>query len=745
MDSLLARVRGLVEASVPWIILVMLLALTYARFEVAPYAGFYFTVGDGKITGIFVDPPPDPGLKAGDQLVNVGGVSWETYASHLRQQFYAGVQPGEVVRIVVLREGQPVEVDWVFPGPQPAEVVLRLMTPWWLAYIFWICGTLTQLILHPRDLRWRLLIAFNFLTAVWLMAGTFSVWHVWESAILLRMAIWLCVPFYFHLHWVFPRSLGRLPAALLWALYLAGALLAVLQWFELLPPPVYFLGFLLALLASLVLLVVHYLRQPEERQGLRLLVASAALAVLPAIGLGVTGMADQARFIGQIALVGLSVIPVAYLYVAYRRQLGGLELRANQAISLYIYAILLLSALIPLAMLSSAWLSEPAALLAVGVGLALLAGLFTAGLYPRYLRWIERRLLGMPLPPAGLLESYTARVTASLENERLVRLVRDEVLPSLLVRQAALLRLDSELCPTVVFRLGVEHEALPRPDEVADLLAQAGRAREPGTGPCGWARLALALQVGGRPVGLCLLGRRDPEDRYPAAELPALQALVDQTAVALLNIEQANHLRALYQLNIERQEAERSRLARGLHDDVLGQLAVLAMNAGQAQPSAQFEAAYQATVQHLREIISGLRPAMLNYGLRAALDEMVDEMALKLDQKPAVLLELPASERRYPPEVELHLYRIVQQAVRNAVQHAQARRIHIHGRLEAGEVALAVMTMGGLQPANGRPGRAAGQPAVRAGRDAGAGGADRGMCSSAQAGAGDGVAVRWRE
>jgi signal transduction histidine kinase len=169
-----------------------------------------------------------------------------------------------------------------------------------------------------------------------------------------------------------------------------------------------------------------------------------------------------------------------------------------------------------------------------------------------------------------------------------------------------------------------------------------------------------------------------------------LQALADQTAVALLNIEQAEHLRTLYQLDIERQEAERSSLARELHDDVLGQLAVLAMNTGQEEPTPQFKTAYQATVQHIREIISGLRPAMLNYGLRAALDEMVDELALKLEEKPQIVLEMPPGEVRYPAEVEMHLYRIVQQAVRNALQHAQAQRIRIYGKLNACEAELAV-------------------------------------------------------
>ncbi len=690
MDNLPARLRRLAEASAPWLVLVILLALTYARFVAAPYAGFYFNPNSGEITGLYVDRVIGDRLQASDLLLQVGPVAWESYASHLRQQFYEGVQPGDIMPIVVQRGEERLEVNWVFPGPQPVEILARLGTIWWLAYVFWGCGTLTQLFLHPRDLRWRLLIAFNFLTAIWLLAGTFSLWHVWESAILLRAAIWLCVPVYFHLHWVFPRPLGKMPAALTWALYLGGAGLALLQWFELLPPPVYFLGFLLALIASVALLAVHYWKQPQERQGLRLLLGGVGLSILPSIAVALAGLTGKTAPVEQLALLSLPVIPIAYLYIAYRRELGGMELRANRVIGLFTYAIILLSVSLPLATLAGAWLNNTAALVSVGVVLTLLAGLFTVWFYPHYQRWVERRLLGIPLAPTGLLETFTTRVTASLERPHLMALLGEEMLPSLMVRQAALLRLEADLHPTVVFALGVEDAPLPQADEVAGLLNGAGQVRPLDALPCTWVRLALALRVSGRPVGLLLLGRRDPEDHYPAADLPALQALANQTAVALLNIEQAEHLRTLYQLDIERQEAEHSSLARELHDDVLGQLAVLAMNTGQEEPTPQFKTAYQATVQHIREIISGLRPAMLNYGLRAALDEMVDELALKLDEKPQIVLELPPGEVRYPAEVEMHLYRIVQQAVRNALQHAQAQRIRIYGKLNECEAELAV-------------------------------------------------------
>jgi signal transduction histidine kinase len=211
---------------------------------------------------------------------------------------------------------------------------------------------------------------------------------------------------------------------------------------------------------------------------------------------------------------------------------------------------------------------------------------------------------------------------------------------------------------------------------------------------CAWVRLALPLIVEGEMVGLCLLGRRDPDDRYALSEIPTLQALMDQTALALLNIEQAQRLRNLYQANIGRQEAEHSWLARELHDEVLGQLALLSMSLDEVELSPQFSDAYENTVGSIRKVISGLRPGMLNYGLRPALDELVDELSSQCGGKLVFDLDVPQSEVRYPEEVEQHLYRIVQQACQNAIKHAHARSICIHGRLEPSWVVLTVQDDG---------------------------------------------------
>lgn len=92
----------------------------------------------------------------------------------------------------------------------------------------------------------------------------------------------------------------------------------------------------------------------------------------------------------------------------------------------------------------------------------------------------------------------------------------------------------------------------------------------------------------------------------------------------------------------------------------------------------------------LRQIISDLRPATLNYGLRLALDGLVDALSGRDESGPAISLDVSGAGESSGPEVDLHAYRIVQQACENALEHAHARTLTIGGRLEPDLIELTV-------------------------------------------------------
>jgi signal transduction histidine kinase len=107
----------------------------------------------------------------------------------------------------------------------------------------------------------------------------------------------------------------------------------------------------------------------------------------------------------------------------------------------------------------------------------------------------------------------------------------------------------------------------------------------------------------------------------------------------------------------------------------------------------------------IREIMSGLRPASLDMGLNIALEELADEPEAQLGGKINIRtdLQMPVSPVYYDKDLELQLYRMVQQACRNALEHAQANTITIRGTLTEKIIDLTVEDDGVGFPFNGLP------------------------------------------
>jgi signal transduction histidine kinase len=677
----------------PWVVLVILLAYSYARFFVAPYPGFVISP-EGEVDTVYVVGEPGGEIHLGDRIVQIGAVSWKNYLADVRKVFFEDAKPGDVVSVIVERNGRQQEVLWQLTGPSISQVLDRLGSQWWLGFAFWFFGTLAFFFFRPKDRFWQLLIASNYLTSIWLIAGSISYWAIWHSAVVMRMAIWLCLPVYLHLHWIFLTPLKKFPHRLGQIIYLFAVLMAVAEWFQLLPPPTYFLGFLTTFVGSLGLLVAHAIYQPNERRTIGLLTVLIGAGVLPSLVAVLVFALGNVERVYVITMFGLPVIPLAYLYVAYRHRLGKWELRANRAITFILYAMLLVTISIFVLVILTIWLLPSSDPLTVGIIFIVLIGLGTARYYAGFQRWVENSLLKIPLQTSQLVNVYAERITTSLEMARLTGLLEKEILPSLLIRQSALLLRGANQEFRVLYMSGISEAELP-PANAPFLLSQVGQFRpaidfEEKTHPWPWVRLVLNLRLGSQVIGLWLFGRRDPDDFYAQSEIEILQSLANQTAIALSNILQAEHLQSLYRANVGRDEAERSRLALELHDDVLGQMALLAMSTDEHSQNAAFGQAYKAATNHVREVINTLRPAMLNYGLRAALDELTDNALDLAGEDVRIQMDVEQSTQRYPLEVESYVYRIIQQACQNAIQHAQPTLIRIFGQFQDERIDLTV-------------------------------------------------------
>jgi signal transduction histidine kinase len=164
----------------------------------------------------------------------------------------------------------------------------------------------------------------------------------------------------------------------------------------------------------------------------------------------------------------------------------------------------------------------------------------------------------------------------------------------------------------------------------------------------------------------------------------------------------ATRLRTLSQRLIEVEETERRAINRELHDRIGQNLAVLNLNLEivRAQLPADVpadvvtrlvdaRAMLEHTVEHVRDVMSDLRPAALDdYGLDAALATYADVFSARTGVAVDHCMEPIAP--RLPAAMETALFRLAQGALVNVAKHAHAQHVELTLVASADRVVLTV-------------------------------------------------------
>jgi signal transduction histidine kinase len=160
---------------------------------------------------------------------------------------------------------------------------------------------------------------------------------------------------------------------------------------------------------------------------------------------------------------------------------------------------------------------------------------------------------------------------------------------------------------------------------------------------------------------------------------------------------------AIEALLIEAHEAERIRLARRLHDDFGQRAAALTIDLDlllKTLPASDMQHTLQALSDRLLTLAKDLQvvshelyPPKLRYlGLAAASASLCSEMSNESNVDVAFSGE--AIPEGLPPWVSLLVYRILQEAIANAVQHAGSARVRVTLRGTPGHIDLEVSDAG---------------------------------------------------
>ncbi len=195
-------------------------------------------------------------------------------------------------------------------------------------------------------------------------------------------------------------------------------------------------------------------------------------------------------------------------------------------------------------------------------------------------------------------------------------------------------------------------------------------------------------------VGVLNIASREPR-AFSQQEVQLLTAIGHELGIAVENARLYQELQLKEEMRTEllrriisAQEDERRRLARELHDVTSQDLATLAVRLEALATAAgsrsnnmdtQLEAVKSllaATSKEVHRLVYGLRPSLLDdLGLPAALRSCAHG---SLDAAGVeVHFEVAGEEKRLPPQVEIALFRIAQEAITNIARHARAESAYI--------------------------------------------------------------------
>ena len=170
------------------------------------------------------------------------------------------------------------------------------------------------------------------------------------------------------------------------------------------------------------------------------------------------------------------------------------------------------------------------------------------------------------------------------------------------------------------------------------------------------------------------------------------------------------NLRFYVQQITKAQEDERLRIARELHDSTAQSLIALLhqlenllhdklkLSVGEARELWSFHTQIKDVLQEVRYLSRDLRPSILDdVGLLPALHWVIRQ--LKTEYGIEASLQVQGVERRFSLEVELLLFRLVQEALRNIGKHSHASNAEVSIRFEEGKTIVTIRDNGvGFQP-----------------------------------------------
>ena len=290
-------------------------------------------------------------------------------------------------------------------------------------------------------------------------------------------------------------------------------------------------------------------------------------------------------------------------------------------------------------------------------------------LHQRLQRWVNRLMYGERDDPYAVLTRLSGALKSTSDPEN--------ILPALVIQIRQALKI-----PYAAIRL--------EQDGQQQLAAAHGEHLE------NLQSFPLVYQE--EDIGSLLVALRAPGESFSKTDQRLLENIARQAGPAVQSVRLHNQLvRSRTQIVVERED-ERRRIRRDLHDELGPILAsqslklVAASRMIQTNPEQakglvdELALQSQETVQDIRRLVHGLRPPALDQlGLVEAVRDFARQRGSGILEDHEIVIEISAPPEGLPElsaAIEVNAYRIVLEALTNAMRHAQAETCKVTFQIE---------------------------------------------------------------
>ena len=427
--------------------------------------------------------------------------------------------------------------------------------------------------------------------------------------------------------------------------------------------PVFFI-FLLGLVITCMGSAVLRLRGAGEKERVQikwavytvalLMVAFVAMAVMHQV----SNSAPLTRAINVLSNLIFAVFPIALGIAILRHQLYDINLIINRTL---VYAVLTVSiiGLYVLIVGGIGTLIHTRGNLAVSLLATGLVAVLFQPLRERLQRGVNRLMYGERDDPYAVLSRLNKRLAVTLDPASILPTVAQTVKEAFKLPYVAITVRDNSACKV---------------------------AAEAGTPVTELLTLPLVYQR--ETVGQLVFAPRSSGEVFSPVDQELMNDLAHQAGTAIHAMRLTEDLQRSREHLVRAREEERRRIRRDLHDGLGPTLAAMNLHTGvlrrlitQDPEGAEatvmeLRAEIRRAITDIRQLVYDLRPPTLDeLGLFGAIRARAAELTSTVDHHSfQVIVEAPESLPPLPAAVEVAAFRIVQEALTNAVKHASARQ-----------------------------------------------------------------------